>query len=179
MLARSRIPIPLSCHVPSGTHDTASLVLCANSRIQFHDGAAANGLRIGHLTSSSLMSGYTYGGIVAGQPPSNDNIHASEYEFTTPERNLAIEVLNFNSEGSIKQVTYTTTDGVLRSAISTRCVPVEAETTNAQERRCHVEQCTCGVPQAPNWQKVTLAQSLPAGGNLRRLPCGHGRSVPQ
>ena len=73
------------------------------------------------------MSGCTYGGIVAGQPPSN---HASEFEFAMYKRNLAIEVLNFNSEGSVKRVTYTT-DGVPQVGNLDPYVRVEAETTNA------------------------------------------------
>lgn len=111
-----------------------------------------NGLRIDYMTSSSPMSGYKYGGIIGDQPPSNNNNnHASEFEFngkwyhayhnrsvatqagisTTYRRNLALEVLNFEADGKIQQVTYTT-DGVPQVGSLNPYVKVEAETTNAQ-----------------------------------------------
>ncbi len=111
-----------------------------------------NGLRIDYLKSSSPMSGYTYGGIIADQPPENgNNNHASEFEFKgrwyhayhnrvvakkagvpdTYKRNIALEVLDFNEDGSIKEVTYTT-DGVPQVGTLDPYVRVEAETTNAQ-----------------------------------------------
>lgn len=113
---------------------------------------SANGLRIDYLKSSSPMSGYTYGGILADQPPENgNNNHASEFEFQgrwyhayhnrvvakkagvpdTYKRNIALEVLDFNADGSIKEVTYTT-DGVPQVGTLDPYVRVEAETTNAQ-----------------------------------------------
>src|SRR3984893_1161752 len=104
------------------------------------------------MTSSSPMSGYTYGGILAPQPPVNsNNNHASEFEFngqwyhafhnrfvstqagiaTGFKRNLAIEVLNVKADGTIKQVAYTT-DGVPQVGNLNPYVRVEAETMNAQ-----------------------------------------------
>jgi arabinoxylan arabinofuranohydrolase len=112
----------------------------------------ANGLRIDYLTSSSPMSGYTYRGVIGDQPPTNgDNNHASQFEFNgqwyhayhnrkvatdtgtpkTYKRNIALEVMNFNADGTIQQVTYTT-DGVPQVGHLDPYARVEAETTNAQ-----------------------------------------------
>jgi arabinoxylan arabinofuranohydrolase len=123
----------------------------------------ANGLRIDYLSSSSPMSGYTYGGIVADQPPSNnDNNHASEFVFkdnwyhayhnrivamtagisATYKRNLALEVLSFNADGTIKKVTYTK-DGVPQVGTLDPYVRVEAETMNAQSG-IETETCSAG-----------------------------------
>lgn len=137
-----------------------------------------HGLRIDYMTSNSPMSDYTYRGIIAGQPPvNNNNNHASEFEFngqwyhayhnrsvatqagisTTYKRNLALEVLNFNDDGSIKQVTYTT-DGVPQLGHLDPYVRVEAETMNAQSG-IETEACKDGgmdVTQIGNgdWIKV-------------------------
>jgi arabinoxylan arabinofuranohydrolase len=137
-----------------------------------------NGLRIDYLTSSKPSSGYTYGGIVAGQPPSNNNNnHASQFEFdgkwyhayhnryvatqagisTTYKRNLALEVLNFATDGKIEQVTYTT-DGVPQVGRLDPYVRVEAETMNAQSG-IETETCSDGgmdVTQISNgdWIRV-------------------------
>jgi len=112
----------------------------------------AHGLRIDYLSSSSPMSGYTYRGVLAGQPPVNDNNnHASEFEFmgqwyhayhnrsvakqagidATYKRNLALEVLNFKSDDTIQEVTYTT-DGVPQVGPLNPYIRVEAETMKAQ-----------------------------------------------
>jgi arabinoxylan arabinofuranohydrolase len=138
----------------------------------------ANGQRIDYLTSSSPMSGYTYRGIVAGQPPNNgNNNHASQFEFngqwyhayhnryvatqagisTTYKRNLGLEVLNFNADGTIQQVTYTT-DGVPQVGSLNPYVRVEAETMNAQSG-IETETCSEGgmdVTQIANgdWIRV-------------------------
>lgn len=121
---------------------------------------SANGLRIDYLKSNSPMSGYTYGGIVADQPPENgNNNHASEFVFKGKwyhayhnrvvakkaginaeyKRNIAIEVLNFKDDGSIAQVTYTT-DGVPQVGTLDPYARVEAETFNAQSG---IETDTC------------------------------------
>lgn len=136
------------------------------------------GLRIDYLTSSSPMSGYTYRGIVAGQPPvNNNNNHASEFVFngqwyhayhnryvstqagisTTYKRNLALDLLNFNSDGTIKQVTYTT-DGVPQVGTLNPYVRVEAETMNAQSG-IETEVCSAGgldVTQISNGDWIRL-----------------------
>jgi arabinoxylan arabinofuranohydrolase len=112
----------------------------------------ATGLRIDYMTSSSPISDYTYRGVIGDQPPSNgDNNHASQFEFNgqwyhayhnrlvatetgtpkTYKRNIALEVMNFNADGTIQEVTYTT-DGVPQVGQLDPYVRVEAETTNAQ-----------------------------------------------
>jgi arabinoxylan arabinofuranohydrolase len=122
-----------------------------------------NGLRIDYLTSKSPMSGYTYGGVIADQPPQNgNNNHASEFVFkdkwyhayhnrvvgkqagidATYRRNLALEVLDFNADGSIKEVTYTT-DGVPQVGTLNPYARVEAETMNAQSG-IETEKCAEG-----------------------------------
>ncbi|HVV53235.1 MAG TPA: glycoside hydrolase family 43 protein, partial [Polyangia bacterium] len=123
----------------------------------------SNGQRIDYLTSSSPMSGYTYAGTIAAQPPvNNNNNHASEFEYngqwyhayhnryvstqagiaTGYKRNLALEVLNFNGDGTIKPVTYTT-DGVPQVGTLNPYVRVEAETMNAQSG-IQTEPCSAG-----------------------------------
>jgi arabinoxylan arabinofuranohydrolase len=122
-----------------------------------------NGQRIDYLKSSSPLSGYTYGGIIADQPPENgNNNHASEFEYQgrwyhayhnrivaktagiadTYKRNLAIEVLDFNEDGTIKEVTYTS-DGVPQVGKLNPYSRVEAETTNAQNG-IETEPCSAG-----------------------------------
>jgi arabinoxylan arabinofuranohydrolase len=126
-------------------------------------------MRIDYLKSSSPMSGYTYGGIIGDQPPENgNNNHASEFEFKgqwyhayhnrvvakkagiadTYKRNIAIEVLDFNEDGSIKKVTYTT-DGVPQVGTLNPYVRVEGETTNAQSG-IETEVCTEGGMDVTN-----------------------------
>jgi arabinoxylan arabinofuranohydrolase len=137
-----------------------------------------NGLRIDYLTSSSPMSGYTYRGVIGDQPPSNeDNNHASQFEFNgqwyhayhnrlvaietgtpkTYKRNLALEVMNFNTDGTIEEVTYTT-DGVPQVGHLNPYVRVEGETTNAQ-KGIETEPCEDGgmnvtAIEAGDWIRV-------------------------
>lgn len=113
----------------------------------------ANGLRIDYMTSSSPMSGYTYRGVIADQPPENgDNNHASQFELNghwyhayhnrqiaiatgtpkTYKRNLAIEALNFNPDGTIQEISYHATDGFPQDGWLDPYARVEAETMNAQ-----------------------------------------------
>ncbi|HVZ86498.1 MAG TPA: glycoside hydrolase family 43 protein [Polyangia bacterium] len=163
---------------PNGFFE-ASFLFKRNSIYYFaYSTDSANGLRIDYMTSSSPMSGYTYRGTVAGQPPvNNNNNHASEFLFngqwyhayhnryvstqagisTTYKRNLGIEVLNFNTDGTIKQVTYTT-DGVPQVGTLDPYVRVEAETMNAQSG-IETETCSEGgmdVTQISNgdWTRV-------------------------
>jgi arabinoxylan arabinofuranohydrolase len=123
----------------------------------------AAGLRIDYLTSSSPTSGFSYRGVVADQPPSNNNNnHHSIFSFegswyhayhnrvvatqagtpTTYRRNLALDRLEFNSDGTIQQVTYTT-DGLPQLASLNPYLRVEAETTNAQSG-IETEPCSAG-----------------------------------
>jgi arabinoxylan arabinofuranohydrolase len=113
---------------------------------------SSHGLRIDYMTSKSPMSGYEYAGTIADQPPvNNNNNHASEFEFegkwyhayhnryvstqagisTTYKRNLALEALEFNADGTIQEVTYTT-DGVKQVGSLDPYVRVEGETMHAQ-----------------------------------------------
>lgn len=119
------------------------------------------GQRVDYMTSSSPTSGFAYKGVVAGQPPSNsNNNHHADFEFkgswyhayhnrivatqagisTTYKRNLGLESLTYNADGTIKQVTYTT-DGVTQLGSLNPYVRVEAETTNAQSG---IETEVCG-----------------------------------
>jgi arabinoxylan arabinofuranohydrolase len=137
---------------PKGFFEASFLFKRSGTYYYAYSTNSANGLRIDYLTSKSPMSGYEYGGVVAGQPPENgNNNHASEFVFNgrwyhayhnrtvamaagisaTYRRNLAIEVLDFNEDGSIKQVTYTK-DGVPQVGHLNPYVQVEAETMNAQ-----------------------------------------------
>jgi arabinoxylan arabinofuranohydrolase len=148
---------------PTGFFE-ASFLFKRNSIYYFaYSTDSNNGLRIDYLTSSSPMSGYTYRGTIAGQPPvNNNNNHASEFVFngqwyhayhnryvatqagisTTYKRNLALEVLSFNSDGTIKEVTYTM-DGVPQVGTLNPYVRVEAETMNAQSG-IQTETCSAG-----------------------------------
>jgi arabinoxylan arabinofuranohydrolase len=139
---------------------------------------SASGLNIDYMTSSSPTSGFTHRGTVAGQPPSNNNNnHHSDFVFngtwyhayhnrsvatqagisTTYRRNLGLERLNFNADGTIQQVTYTT-DGVTQLANLNPYIRVEAETTNAQSG-IETEPCSEGGMDVTNinngdWIKV-------------------------
>jgi arabinoxylan arabinofuranohydrolase len=112
----------------------------------------ANGLRIDYLTGDSPTGPFTYRGIVAGQPPSNNNNnHAAIFELngawyhvyhnryvatqagipTVYRRNIAVEQLAYNPDGTLQQATYTT-DGVPQAGHLDPYARVEAETMNAQ-----------------------------------------------
>ncbi len=112
----------------------------------------ASGLTIDYLTSADPMTGFVHRGIVAGQPPSNNNNnHHAIFELsggwyhafhnrvvatqagvpTTYRRNLGIERLDYNADGTIRPVTYTT-DGVVQLRKLDPYTDVEAETMNAQ-----------------------------------------------
>lgn len=109
-------------------------------------------MRIDYLTSTNPIDGFGYRGVVADQPPiNNDNNHAAQFEFkgrwyhvyhnrivakqagipTGFRRNLAIEEFSFNEDGSIRKVVYTT-NGVAQLEGLNPYVRVEAETFNAQ-----------------------------------------------
>jgi hypothetical protein len=112
----------------------------------------SNGLRIDYLTSDNPMGPFTYRGIVARQPPSNNNNnHAAIFELngawyevyhnrivatqagipTVYRRNLAVERFDYNADGTIQQVTYTT-DGVPQAHYLDPYARVEGETMHAQ-----------------------------------------------
>lgn len=134
----------------------------------------SNGLRIDYATSSSPMSGYARRGIAAGQPPSNqNNNHAAIVNFNGTwyhvyhnrivsnlavyKRNLGIERLNYNSDGTIQQVAYTT-NGVPQAGTVNPYARVEAEMTNAQSgietEKCSEGGMNVGYIQNGDWISV-------------------------
>jgi arabinoxylan arabinofuranohydrolase len=110
-------------------------------------------MRIDYLMSDHPINGYTYAGVVADQPPVNfnNNNHSAQFEFkgrwyhvfhnrivakqagipTGFRRNLGIEELGFNDDGSIKRVVYTT-NGVAQIGHLNPYARVEGETFSAQ-----------------------------------------------
>ncbi|HEY3253433.1 MAG TPA: glycoside hydrolase family 43 protein [Polyangiaceae bacterium] len=148
---------------PTGFFEASFLFKRKSTYYFAYSSDSAHGLRIDYLSSTSPMSGYTYQGVLAGQPPVNDNNnHASEFEFmgqwyhayhnrsvakqagidATYKRNLALEVLNFKSDDTIQEVTYTT-DGVPQVGSLNPYVRVEAETMKAQSG-IETEACSDG-----------------------------------
>jgi arabinoxylan arabinofuranohydrolase len=137
-------------------------------------------MRIDYQTSDNPTNGFTYRGIVADQPPLNfnDNNHSAQFEFkgrwyhvyhnrivakqagipTGFRRNLGIEEFNFNEDGSIKKVTYTT-NGVDQLSHLNPYVRVEGETFSAQSG-VETEPCSEGglnLSELSNgdWVKIT------------------------
>jgi len=111
------------------------------------------GMRFDYLTSDKPTGGFTYRGVVSDQPPiNNNNHHAAEFEFkghwyhpyhnrivakeagipTGFRRNLAIDEFEYESDGSIRKVRFTT-NGVRQLGALDPFVKVEAETFNAQK----------------------------------------------
>lgn len=120
-------------------------------------------MRIDYMTSDNPTNGFTYRGIVAGQPPVNDNNnHAAQFEFkgrwyhvyhnrvvakqagipTAFRRNLAIEEFAFDAAGTIQKVTFTT-NGVAQIGHLNPYDRVEGETFNAQSG-VETEPCSAG-----------------------------------
>jgi len=110
------------------------------------------GMRFDYLTSDNPTNGFTYRGIISDQPPlNNNNHHAANFEFQGQwyhvyhnrivakqagipagfRRNLAIEELFYNEDGSIQTVKYTT-NGVAQHGHLNPYVRVEGETFAAQ-----------------------------------------------
>ena len=132
----------------------ASWVFKRNGTYYFtYSSAPKAGMRIDYMTSDKPTGGFTYKGIVGDQPPiNNNNNHAAEFEFkgrwyhvyhnrivakeagipTGFRRNIAIEELEFESDGSIRKVAYTT-DGVKQLGTLNPFARVEAETFAAQK----------------------------------------------
>jgi arabinoxylan arabinofuranohydrolase len=109
-------------------------------------------MRIDYQTSDNPTNGFTYRGVVADQPPiNNNNNHAAQFEFnghwyhvyhnrivakqagipTAFRRNLALEEFSFNDDGTIKKTVFTT-NGVSQLGHLNPYVRVEGETFNAQ-----------------------------------------------
>jgi arabinoxylan arabinofuranohydrolase len=120
-------------------------------------------MRIDYQTSDNPTNGFTYGGIVAAQPPiNNNNNHSAQFQFkdrwfhvyhnrivakeagipTAFRRNIALEEMHFNDDGTIKQVTYTT-NGVGQIGHLNPFVRVEGETFKA-ESGVETEVCSEG-----------------------------------
>lgn len=134
-------------------------------------------MRIDYLTGSSPTN-FTYRGIIGSQPPiNNNNNHAAQFEFkgrwyhvyhnrvvareagipTGFRRNLAVEEMNFNEDGSIQRVVYTT-NGVAQIGRLDPYQRVEGETFNAQ-RGVETEPCREGGMnltdlQSGDWVRV-------------------------
>lgn len=109
-------------------------------------------MRIDYMTGDHPIEGYEYKGVVGDQPPiNNNNNHAAQFQFkdhwyhvyhnrivakqagipTGFRRNLAIEEMEFNDDGSIKKVSYTT-DGVKQLEHVDPFQRMEAETFHAE-----------------------------------------------
>jgi arabinoxylan arabinofuranohydrolase len=109
-------------------------------------------MRIDYMTGDNPTNGFTYRGVVADQPPiNNNNNHAAQFELkghwyhvyhnrivakqagipTGFRRNLALEEFSFNEDGTIKKVTCTT-NGVAQLGRLDPFTRVEGETFNAQ-----------------------------------------------
>jgi arabinoxylan arabinofuranohydrolase len=136
------------------------------------------GMRIDYTMSSRPTSGFTYAGILAGQPPINsNNNHAAEFQFKGEwyhiyhnrivakqagippgfRRNLGIEKFSFNVDGTVKPVEYTT-DGVPQAGWLNPYARVEGETFNAQHG-IKTERCSEGGLNVTNirdgaWIKI-------------------------
>lgn len=109
-------------------------------------------MRIDYMTSDKPTSGFTYKGIVSAQPPlNNNNHHQTLFEFkgqwyhayhnryvafqagipTGFRRNIAVDLMRYNEDGSIQQVSLTS-DALPQLGYLDPYVRVEAETFNAQ-----------------------------------------------
>jgi arabinoxylan arabinofuranohydrolase len=109
-------------------------------------------MRIDYMTSDKPTGGFTYKGIVAPQPPlNNNNNHAAIFEFkgnwyhayhnryvafqadipTGFRRNIGVELLRHNADGTIQQLSHTS-DAVPQAGYLNPYVRVEGETFNAQ-----------------------------------------------
>ena len=133
---------------------------------------------IDYLTSNSPTSGFTYRGTVLPQPPeNNNNNHAGIVRFQnnwyiayhnrtlarlngaepTYRRNLALDRLNYNGDGTIQRVTITT-NGVPQLRSLNPYNVVEAETMN-REQGTETEACSeggrnVGYIQNGDWTRV-------------------------
>jgi len=120
-------------------------------------------MRIDYMTSNRPTSGFEYRGVVADQPPVNqNNNHAAEFEFKghwyhvyhnrivskeagippTFRRNIAIECMDFQTDGSIKKVAYTV-DGVPQIGHLDPYARLEGETFHSA-KGVKTEQCKDG-----------------------------------
>ncbi|MDQ8204035.1 family 43 glycosylhydrolase [Pelagicoccus sp. SDUM812003] len=112
----------------------------------------SHGLRIDYMTSDNPVSGFEYAGVVADQPPSNNNNnHAGIFQFADSWyhvyhnryvanqagdppgylRNLGIEPLDYLEDGSIQEISYTFDQLVQVKALDPYG-PVQGETFASQ-----------------------------------------------
>ncbi len=132
----------------------AAWVWKRNGKYYFSYSTTPNaGMRIDYMMSDKPTEGFEYTGIVADQPPiNNNNNHACEFEFKGTwyhvyhnrivakeagipggfRRNIAIESFDYNKDGTIKKVEYTP-DGVEQVGHVNPYARVEAETFAAQK----------------------------------------------
>ena len=136
------------------------------------------GMRFDYMVSDDPVSGFEYGGIVSDQPPiNNNNHHAALFQLkdkwyqayhnrivardagipTGFRRNIAIDSFEFNSDGTIKKLTFTE-DGVKQIGNLNPYVRVEGETFNAQ-KGIETENCSKGGMNLSNiengdWVKI-------------------------
>ena len=123
----------------------------------------SNGMRIDYLMSRDPVRGFTYGGVLAPQPPENsNNNHQAVFLYrgvwyeayhnrsaarhagipTGFRRNLAIDTFDYNPDGTIRPVKCTE-DGVLQVGHLNPRTKVEAETF-ASQHGIHTEPCPAG-----------------------------------
>ncbi len=121
------------------------------------------GLRIDYMVSNSPTSGFTYGGVMSGQPPSNNNNnHQAVFKFnnewyqayhnrivantagitSTYKRNLAIDKIVHQADGKITQMT-NTANGLTQLGYLNPFKRVEAETMS-DNKGIETEVCNAG-----------------------------------
>ncbi len=135
-------------------------------------------MRIDYMTSKHPTEGFEYAGVVADQPPlNNNNNHAAQFKFkdkwyhvyhnrvvateagipTAFRRNIALEEFAYNADGSIIKVEYTT-DGVEQNGHLDPYVRVEGETFAAQSgietEPCEAGGMTIADTQNGDWIKI-------------------------
>ena len=120
------------------------------------------GMRIDYMVSDNPMTGFTYGGVVSPQPPSNDNNnHQAIFKFNgewyemyhnrivaktagitaTYKRNLALDKFSHDASGKIVQMV-NTVNGLKQYKYLNPYVRVEAETESDQKG---IETEVCGA----------------------------------
>lgn len=120
-------------------------------------------MRIDYMTSDHPTTGFTYRGVVADQPPiNNNNNHAAQFQLkghwyhvyhnrivakeagipTGFRRNLGVEEFGFNDDATIRKVVYAT-NGLAQLGYLDPYARVEGETFNAQHG-VETEPCSAG-----------------------------------
>ena len=141
--------------------------------------SGSTGQRIDYCTSNNPTTGFTYRGTLADRPPSDNynNNHHSIFSFNgvwyhayhnryvaiqagiqdTYRRNLGCERLNYNADGTIQKIVYTT-NGMPQTANVNPFVRQEAETFAAQSgietEKCSEGGMDVGYIQNGDWVKI-------------------------